>query len=283
MFSYTTISNQTELQVYAKGNNTSKIAILFLHGGPGSGAQPLMDLPAFQKLEESYLCIYYDQRGSGQSRYDIRKGISIDDLIDDVHHVVESIYARWNVTSLYLWGGSFGGCIASLCIESLPKDFKGFILSSPAITFTRIQALSFFHNMEKNYTSRVPVNMKHNVSELAKLTPEEFFSNPLVTSFIFSEMNTSNSLKHICAMSSWFFNHPFYECLKNANIPTLVLQGEDDTICLAHIIREAISTMNNPQIAYQEFSKCGHAVFEDRSNEFVESIKNFIKKEEFSC
>lgn len=62
------------LQVYACASFASDTAIVFLHGGPGSGAQAIMELPAFRSLEEDALCIHFDQRGSGASTYDLKKG-----------------------------------------------------------------------------------------------------------------------------------------------------------------------------------------------------------------
>lgn len=84
MASYLIQNKLCFLQIYDKGNIQSNIAILFLHSGPGSGTQPIMDHVAFQTLEELYHCIYFDQGGSGNSSYDIRNGITIDEITTDV-------------------------------------------------------------------------------------------------------------------------------------------------------------------------------------------------------
>lgn len=82
------------LQVYACGRFDRGTAIIFLHGGPGSGAQAIMELPAFRALEEDALCIHFDQRGSGASSYDLKKGLCIDTLTNDVLRVIQDTRSR---------------------------------------------------------------------------------------------------------------------------------------------------------------------------------------------
>ena len=115
------------LQVYACGRFDRGTAIIFLHGGPGSGAQAIMELPAFRALEEDALCIHFDQRGSGASSYDLKKGLCIDTLTNDVLRVIQDTRSRWSVKRLYVWGGSFGGCLAALCLERFAQELTGFV------------------------------------------------------------------------------------------------------------------------------------------------------------
>lgn len=84
------------LQVYACGSFDSDTAIVFLHGGPGSGAQAILELPAFRSLEKDALCIHFDQRGSGASNYDLKKGLSIDTITRDVQRVIQDTKERWS-------------------------------------------------------------------------------------------------------------------------------------------------------------------------------------------
>ncbi|MFQ6860435.1 MAG: alpha/beta fold hydrolase [Beduini sp.] len=277
MNTYSIKSHNIYLQVYALGNSQAKTAVLFLHGGPGSGAMPVIELPAFQAFEKDYLCLHFDQRGSGKSNYDLKEGLPIELITDDVLTVVKDSKERYNFTSLFLWGGSFGGCLASLCMERFPSEFNGVILSSPAITFNREQALDSYKRMSAPYQKRMDPSMQNELQPLDDPTPEAFFSLSKVRDFIFSPQNTISSIQHIAAMSSWFFNHVFPHLFDEASIPTLILQGKEDPICLYQNIDQQINMTSNKLIQYHLLEACGHAVFEDQKETFIDLIKTFIE------
>ena len=237
-----------------------------------------MELSAFQTLSQKFHCIYFDQRGSGLSEYDLRNGLSIETITNDVLQIVASIKERWGIQNLFLWGGSFGGCLASLCLERFAEQFCGVILSSPAITFCREEALEFYNLMKKPYTHRFNDSVIKTFKTLDDATPEEFFSIPQVRQFVYSDLNPSQSLRHICAMSSWFYQHSFKNMIKNIETPTLIMQGKDDPICQYQYIDNQIIKYNNPNIEYYLYDQCGHEVFIDKESEFIYNMEQFIRR-----
>ena len=278
MESYKLQVNDCQLKIYSVKPEISETAILFLHGGPGSGAKAIMELSAFQTLSQEFHCIYFDQRGSGLSEYDLRNGLSIETITNDVLQIVASIKERWGIQNLFLWGGSFGGCLASLCLERFAEQFCGVILSSPAITFYREEALEFYNLMKKPYTHRFNDSVIKTFKTLDDATPEEFFSIPQVRQFVYSDLNPPQSLRHICAMSSWFYQHSFENMIKNIETPTLIMQGKDDRICQYQYIDNQIIKYNNPNIEYYLYDQCGHEVFIDKESEFIYNMEQFIRR-----
>lgn len=268
-------THQCQLKTYSINPSQSDTMILFLHGGPGSGAKALMGLPAFQLLSQNFHCLYFDQRGSGESYYDLKQGLTIEQMTDDVLAIIKDSYQRWDIHKLYLWGGSFGGYLACLCLERLSLPIDGVILSSPALTFHRQQALSFYQSMQSQYNERLE---KINLNTSLDLLPEKFFSARNVQSFIYSSQNPSHSLQHICAMSQWFFQHHFHHFFNHLSIPVLIMQGKDDSICQYQIIDNEIPKRKN--IEYHLYEKCGHEVFTDQKEEFVKTITQFIRRNE---
>lgn len=273
---YQVKSESCFLQVYSTNPSASQTVILFLHGGPGSGAKAIMELPAFQTLSQEYHCVYFDQRGSGESFYDLRLGLSIQQITQDVLSVVQDVKKRYDVKHFFLWGGSFGGCLASLCLERFPTLFHGVILSSPAITFHRRQALSFYKRMQEPYKERL--NNKKMDMTSDNLSPEKFFSIKEVKDFVYSQWNSSQSLRHICAMSSWFYQHPFHQLFENTQIPILVLQGKDDKVCIYENIDTVLNNHRYSNVEYYLFENCGHEVFCDKEVEFINKIQLFIRR-----
>lgn len=272
---YQVKSKDCLLQVYSVNPKSLPTIILFLHGGPGSGAKAIMELPAFERLSQDYHCLYFDQRGSGGSNYNLGLGLSIDMITDDVKAVVEDAKRRYYAKQIYLWGGSFGGCLASLCLERFPDLFSGAILSSPAITFNRNQALEFYLRMQEPYSKRI--NLDTFDSSLNQLAPEQFFAIEPIKRFVFSDMNPSQSLRHICAMSPWFYQHYFDKLFNNLSIPILIMQGKDDEICIYENLDNALNN-HSSNIEYYLYDNCGHEVFKDKEDEFVDNIKLFIRR-----
>ena len=161
--------------------------------------------------------------------------------------VVFSIKKHWDIQNLFLWGGSFGGCLGSLCLERFPEQFSGVILSSPAITFSREEALQFYSLMKKPYAHRFNDSVVKTLSPLDAVSPEEFFAEPQVCQFIFK-------------------------------IPTLIMQGKNDPICQYQYIDNQITKENNSNIEYYLYDQCGHEVFTDKESEFICNIEKFIRR-----
>ena len=264
-----------KIQVYSTGNLSSKISIVFLHGGPGSGAHAIMELSAFQRLECDYHCVYFDQRGSGKSLYDLKHGLSINDIVEDVHHIIADTKKRFPANKVILWGGSFGGYLACLYLERFDNELEGCILSSPVVMFNRQDALDFFDRTSQIYMKRLRLeNTNHN------LKPEEVFSSSFLQDFVWSDDNPSQSLRHVCAMSQWFYKNYFGNIFSQIKFPLLILQGQDDTICDYHIIDNEMKKNRNSKIEYYLYKNCGHELFKDREDEFVLKINEWLRRNE---
>lgn len=262
-------------QVYERGRKESKELIVFLHGGPGSGAKAIMELPAFQSLEQIYHCIYFDQRGCGGSSYDLQQGITIAQIVGDVMQVIEDCKERYHPDKLYLWGGSFGATLASLTLERYPNAVDKLILSSPALFFSREDAIASFQKSQEAMQSRFHASGKLN-KKLGD-SPEEILQDEACKRMIFSSMNPSNSLRHVQAMASWFYRYDYTSCIKGIQIPTLILFGEKDTMIDAIGIRRTIEELHNEKLILLTFPECHHAIFQEETFAFVQLIDTFLQ------
>src|SRR2546423_15018613 len=59
-------SNGADMPVWVKGNTTSNVILLVIHGGPGEGAYDFSDYET-AKLREKYAVALWDQRNAGSS------------------------------------------------------------------------------------------------------------------------------------------------------------------------------------------------------------------------
>ena len=102
--------------------NADGPAVVFLHGGPGAGTQPL-----FRRFFDpaKWRIVLFDQRGCGQSTPAASLQANTTwDLVSDMEHLRRHLgIAQW-----LLFGGSWGSTLALAYGETHPQRVLGFIL-----------------------------------------------------------------------------------------------------------------------------------------------------------
>lgn len=84
--------------------------LLYLHGGPGDAALPLM-MKYNKALEDRFTVVIWEQRGAGKSYYPFDGTVTIDDFLRDLHVLTERLLSRFRQESLYLVGHSWGSVL----------------------------------------------------------------------------------------------------------------------------------------------------------------------------
>lgn len=281
MNKYKIKSDDVYLQVFAS-RTPSDIAILFLHGGPGDGAWSLIMQQAMQKLSSMYRCIFFDQRGCGLSMYPLEKGIRYEDIMHDIEVCALDIHERYHPEKLLLFGDSEGGYFSLLCMECYPELFDGMILSSPLLLLGANEEQTMFEYIKQQYLDTKNLQIQKLMNILKDEPPQTFFANRHVHQMIFGKHNTSIQLQYVAAISAWLFDKPCAESLHQTTIPTLIMKGKDDAITSEQRILDTLIRLQNPFIVYETFPDCGHAIYVDQPDVFINRIHEFIE-EEFVC
>ncbi|MEG0592207.1 MAG: alpha/beta hydrolase [Coprobacillus sp.] len=267
------IVNNQDLEIHGmiKGKEDSNHVFITLHGGPGGNMLDMANVKTCKILEDNYLCVYFDQRGCGESIYDLRQGLEKITLIEDVKKVIEYIKQQYPDSVIHLLGFSFGGYLGFLTTSIYPNIVHDYIVCNPAITFSRDEALAMFERVQGGYDKRFP--------ELKKTQeiPEVIMQSAAFTDFVFSEHNTANSLRYMHAMAPWFFKTYFIDIFKQISIPTLIFQGKEDQICHEKNLSKAISETKNELIQYYALDNCTHDIDEINTKIIIENINKFIK------
>lgn len=94
--------------------------LLYLHGGPGDAALPLV-MKYNRELEKSYTVVIWEQRGAGKSYYQFQEAVTIDDFLQDLYELTKYLLDRFAQAALYLLGHSWGSVLGLRFIQLHPE------------------------------------------------------------------------------------------------------------------------------------------------------------------
>ena len=113
------------MPVVVRGNVSSKVLIVFLHGGPGGTAMTKIGTRAFASLEEDYGIVYWDQRGAnGSSGGTQKKWMNLSQYVEDLDVLVDQLKNRYHGSNIYLMGHDQEATLAAYGRDILPA-FRG--------------------------------------------------------------------------------------------------------------------------------------------------------------
>ncbi|WP_176449240.1 alpha/beta fold hydrolase [Lentibacillus sp. CBA3610] len=108
--------------------NQGNPLLLFLHGGPGFPAYPVIKAHGV-RLEQFFDVCYWDQRGTGMSYYDKESNepLSVEQLVGDTIQVVNYLREKYAQDKVFLLGHSWGSYLGSLAAHKNPDLFHAYI------------------------------------------------------------------------------------------------------------------------------------------------------------
>ena len=114
-----------DMPVMVRGDLDSGVLLIFNHGGPGGSAIVQASEPFFAALERDYAVAYWDQRASGLAQGDAApESLTLDDFIADADLLVEALRARYDPTSIFMIGHSWGGTLAAAYVSDPARQAK---------------------------------------------------------------------------------------------------------------------------------------------------------------
>ena len=157
-----------EQWVLIRGKKQTNPVLLYLHGGPGSFVIPrARDFG--HRLEEDFVVVYWDQRGSGKS---FRSGIPADSMhlerfIEDTHELAEVLKRRFNVPKIYLVGNSWGAALGALTAHRYPESFYAFVSTGQLVNTARAEGAAYTFTL----TTAKETGNKEATRELTEIGP----------------------------------------------------------------------------------------------------------------
>lgn len=250
-------------------NPTGEKTILFVHGWPGD--HNLFEYQYNQLPKLGYRCIGMDIRGFGMSDRPWQ-GYNYDRLADDVRGVIDAL----GLQDITLGGHSTGGAIV---IRYMARH-KGHGVSKLALFAAAAPSLvqrpyfpyglpeqAVLDIIQGTYTDR-PLML----SNFGNMIFHNYVT-PQLSDWIFQMGLQAASWSTAAVANTWLDEEGLFEDLNKILVPTLILHGVEDKVCLFPLALAQQSGIPNATLI--PFESCGHFLFYDQQERFTQELVNF--------
>jgi len=117
-----------EQSVLIRGKYNHNPIVLFLHGGPGY-PQIAYARKYQEKLEQDFVVVNWDQRGSGKSYHwnMTDDDLQIEKLVEDTRELTAYLQRKFNQPRIFIVGHSWGSLLATLTVQKYPELYYAYI------------------------------------------------------------------------------------------------------------------------------------------------------------
>jgi pimeloyl-ACP methyl ester carboxylesterase len=295
------------MPVWVKGNKSSNVFILFLHGGPGNTSLDTAISQVHRQLQNDYALVYYDQRASGGSQGNANpESFTVEQFVDDLEKVVHVIRYKYGNPIIFLMGHSWGGGLGTAYILSAEnqKYISGWIGSGTAHNLEGGMILSWKWVKEKaNAKINAGVDVNYWQKELdwynaASCTWDSFLNRHAgnvdkLNGYYYNPLNATDFPRWTAPLPVLYFLNSNYIQkrfnLGNLNltsqmykitIPSIILWGRHDGILPVELAKDAydnLGTGSNDKYLYI-FENSAHNLQIEEPDLFADKVKSFIEK-----
>lgn len=264
---------EPNVKIYVEDlNPEGKKTILFLHGWPGS--HKLFEYQ-FDKLPQmGYRCIGIDQRGFGESDKPFT-GYSYDRLSDDVKEIVDVLELK-NFT---LAGHSTGGAIAIRYMARHKQHGVSKLALFAAAAPSLIKRSYFPYGLDKKDVDEIIEGTYNDRPKMLQGFGDMFFFQHITKPFSdwFFQLGLQAAGWATAAIANtWLDEEGLFSDLKKISVPTLILHGIHDKVCLFPLAEAQKKGIKNSKLVPFELS--GHGLFYDQRDKFNKELMQFIEK-----
>lgn len=130
--------------VMIRGADVSKPILLFLHGGPGY-SQISYARKYQSELEENFIVVNWDQRGSGKSYSPSidKDTMTVEQFVADTNDLIDYLLDRFDKEKLYLVGHSWGSELGMYVAQKYPQKLYSFISIGQLVDGKKNEELSY--------------------------------------------------------------------------------------------------------------------------------------------
>ena len=264
---------EPDVKIYVEDlNPEGEKTILFIHGWPGD--HRLFEYQFDQLPKLGYRCVGVDTRGFGNSDKPW-KGYDYDRLADDIRCVVEAL----NLQDFTLGGHSTGGAIA---IRYMARH-NGYGVSKLALFAAAapslIQRPYFPYGLQREDVIKIIQGTYNDRPEMLRGFGDMFFFQHVTQAFSdwFFQMGLQAAGWSTAAIAAtWLDEERLFSDLGEIHVPTLILHGIHDKVCLFPLAIAQNEGIRNSKLVPFEYS--GHGLFYDQRDKFNQELTQFIEE-----
>jgi len=253
-------------------NPTGSKTILFIHGWPGN--HNLFEYQFNQLPKQGFRCIGIDIRGFGLSSRPW-SGYDYNRLSDDVRAVIDAL----QLNNIILGGHSTGGGIAIRYIARHQgrgvSKLALFAAAAPSV----IQRPYFPYGLPKQAVLDIIQGTYSDRPKMLRDFGNIIFHN-YVTSYlsdwIFQLGLQASSWATAAIANTWLDEEELFNDMGKINVPTLILHGVNDKVCLYPLAIAQKNGIRNAKLV--PFESCGHFLFYDQLEKFNEELIKFAEE-----
>ncbi len=129
--------------ILIRGKNINNPILLKLHGGPGQAEMATVSYN--YDLEEHFIVVEWDQRGSGKSYKAINpiSSMTLNQLVEDTKEISEYLLKKFNQKKLILVGHSWGSIMGMLTVQKYPYLFSAFVSTGQIVNTQQGAKISY--------------------------------------------------------------------------------------------------------------------------------------------
>ncbi|MGE5381663.1 MAG: alpha/beta fold hydrolase [Methylocystaceae bacterium] len=264
---------EPNIKVYVEDLNPGgKKTILFLHGWPGN--HNLFEYQFDQLPKMGLRCIGMDTRGFGKSDKPWG-GYDYDRLADDVRCVIDAL----KLQDIILGGHSTGGAMA---IRYMARH-NGYGVSKLALFAAAAPSLikrSYFpYGLPREAVDQIIESTSNDRPKMLRNFGDMFFfqyiSEPF-SDWIFQLGLQAAGWATAAIARTWLEDEKLFDDLGKIRVPTLILHGIHDKVCLFPLAEAQKKAIKNSKLVPFEYS--GHALFYDQRDKFNKELIQFIEE-----
>lgn len=265
------VNVEPDVNIYVEDLNPSgDKTILFIHGWPGN--YNLFEYQFNELPKHGYRCVGIDCRGFGLSSRPWN-GYDYNRLADDIRVVVDTLKLK-NFT---LGGHSTGGAI---CIRYMARHnsygvYKLALFAAAAPSL--IQRPYFPYGLQQQTIADIIQGTYSDRPNMLRGFGNMIFYRHVTQPFsdwIF-QLGLQAASWSTAAIANTWLNEVLFEDLKAINVPTLILHGLSDQVCLYPLAVAQKNGIKNATLV--PFDACGHFLFYDQKEKFNKELVQFIE------
>jgi proline iminopeptidase len=258
--------------------------IVVLSGGPGFSSDYVR--PIADRLASRYRSVLLDQRGTGLSTlklYD-RSTVTLARYLDDLDELRKAL----RLEQLTLVGHSWGGMLAMAYAARYPQRVKALLLigpGGPTLEFQRnfgigIEArLTDEDRRERAYwehPERVAANRRRaELKQVMAVMPAYFHDREQARAFTAAarDEHYENRVFELMMSDLEATGYDLRPGLRAVRVPALVIQGTQDPIATAEVVRDAV-----PGARLELIDECGHFPWLEQPDRFYGLAMEFLAR-----